>query len=144
MMADLGMVHRGIRSPVAAGLVVGARHGTAMAVRARHDVVLVHGPFRTSDAARYLHAFLVERGFLDDVVAVALDVPMQIGDVGRDLHALGIVPGAGADTVARIHRASSLRAEIGAPGAVRRRSRRLSEALAARIGARQAAEIAGA
>src|SRR5439155_27378643 len=52
------------------------------------------------------------------VVAVALLVTMQIGDVAGDQHPLGVEPGPGTDAVARIHArrvASLLLTEVGAP-----------------------------
>src|SRR5438046_2940736 len=60
----------------------------------------------------------VERGGALDVVALALQIPVQIGDVAGDQHALGVVPGSGADAVARIEPrrgAPLLLADVGVP-----------------------------
>jgi hypothetical protein len=46
--------------------------------------------------------FDVERGRALEVVAIALLVAMQIGDVAGDQLAPDVVPGAGADAIARI------------------------------------------
>jgi hypothetical protein len=71
-------------------------------------------------------------------------VPVQVGDIAGDHHAVEVVPGSLADPIARVDRGlagARLRAEIGAPGAVARADG-LGKLLAVRIGARQPAEIA--
>src|SRR5262249_31893291 len=81
------------------------------------------------------------------VVAVALLVAVQIGDVAGDQYTLDVVPGAGADAVARVHArriAALFLAEIGAPGFGRVRSAQgLRLLLAHLVGASEAAQVAG-
>ena len=55
-------------------------------------------------AAVHNQALLVERELLVDAVAVALNVAVQIRDGPGDDVALGVVPRAEADTIARVHR----------------------------------------
>ena len=76
----------------------------AVELRAGQHVVLVG----RIAAAVVLHAFLVQRVLQAQLVVVAV----QIGNVLRYLHALGVVPGAGADAILRIECVS---AEIGVP-----------------------------
>src|SRR4051812_46190021 len=114
-MADHGVdVVVAVGGPVTAGMVVGTGDGTAEGIGAGQHVMLV----RLVAAAGNAHAFLVQRRTLVDVVAVARDVAMQVGDVHRDDFALGIVPGAIADAVARVHGARAGGAHIGMPGTV--------------------------
>src|SRR5262245_45380615 len=134
MVADL----RGagtVAGPVAAGRVGAGREAAAIHGRAGEHVVLVG----IIAAAVDLVAVLVERGLLVDVVVVAV----QVIDIFRNRHALGVAPGAVADAVARVHAlrgADADRAQIGAPGAVAGACR-LSELLAVRVGAGEAAEV---
>jgi hypothetical protein len=70
-------------------------------------------------------------------------LPVQVVDVARDALAPGVVPGALADAVARIHRRRAipaLRAEVGTPGlaaGARGAGKRLADA----VGAGQSAEV---
>src|SRR5204863_7521178 len=97
------------------------------------------------DAWNYL-PFGAEHIRLLHVVAVALLIAMQIGDVAGDQHTLDIEPGPGADTIARIHArrvAALLLAVIGAPGASGvRGAQSVSLALTHLVGAGEPAKIA--
>src|SRR5262245_1690676 len=98
----------GAARPVVAGHVDVGRKRAAVHLRAGQDVVLVG---RVAAALDHL-ALLVQRRLLVDLGVVA----MQILDVLRDHHALGIVPGTAADAIARIDRRGARRrkvAEIG-------------------------------
>ena len=67
-----------------------------------------------------LTALVESIGFVDLVI-----VAVEIGDAGRDDSALGVLPGALADTVTRVNgvRASArIRAEVGSPRLVTRAS----------------------
>src|SRR5262249_44535862 len=88
----------GVRGPVVAGVIVAVGERTALGVRTGQDVVLVGRRPHTWN----LVTFDIEGGGALDVVAVALLVAMQIGDVAGDQLALDVVPGAGADAIARI------------------------------------------
>src|SRR5262249_39217356 len=68
-------------------------------------------------------------------------LPVQFGDVLGDDHALGVLPRALANAVARVDRARPLRAEIRLPVLVAE-PRRLRQVLAVLIGAGQTTEIA--
>jgi len=72
----------------------------AQRVRAGHDVVLVAAGRRPY--TRNLVTFDVEGGRALNVVAIALLVAMQIGDVAGDQLTLDVVPGTGADAIPRI------------------------------------------
>src|SRR5215468_9979515 len=91
--------------------------------------------------------FDVEHIRLLHVVAVALLVTMQIGDVAGDQHALDVEPGPWADAIPRIHGrrvAALLLTEIGAPGAAGVcAAQGLSLGLAHLVGASEPAKIAG-
>src|SRR5262249_61134881 len=97
-------------------------------------------------AAWKLFPVYVEHILPPHVVAAALLVSMQVGDVVGDLHTLDIEPGPGADTIPSIHPrrvAFLLLAEIGTPGASRvRAAQGLRFALTYRVGAGEPAEIA--
>ena len=68
---------------------------------------------------------------------------MQIGDVGSDPDALGVVPWPVANSIPRIYallRVRAIRTQIGSPRAIARAGFR-GKTLASRVGARQSAEI---
>src|SRR5712671_4198907 len=108
-----------IRGPVVAGVIETVGVCPALGIRTGQNVMLILGALRHADAWNYL-PFGVEHVRLLDVVAVALLVAMQIGDVAGDQHALDIEPGPGADAIARIDTrriATLFLAQIGAPSA---------------------------
>ena len=85
-------------------------------------------------------AFLRNRRVGRDVGAIR----MQIVDVDRDAHTVGVVPWAAADPIARVDRAFAVQvrdAQIGAPRLVAA-ARVLRERLAVRIRAFDAAKVA--
>src|SRR5690606_2953350 len=89
-------------------------------------------------------ALLVQRARLADVVAVALEVTVQFGDVGGDELTLGIVPGTIADAVAGVDGSlcsGGRRAEIRAPRAVAGVDG-CRERLAMLVGSSEPAEVA--
>src|SRR5262249_56211403 len=95
---------------VGAGLGVGGRKWPAVRLRARHDVVSV----RRVAAPVHRLALLVERRLLADLVAGAVEVV----DVLRDHLALGVLPRALPNPVARVdgrRAAGGLGAEIRVP-----------------------------
>jgi hypothetical protein len=86
-------------------------------IRAREDVVLVglitHAIHRV--------ATLIYSGRLSDVVPIALEVPVKVGDVGGNELTIGIVPRSVANSIPRVHRqlaTSRDEAEVGVPGSV--------------------------
>ena len=95
---------------------------TPPGIRAGQDVVLIR---LVSDAVDLL-AVLINGRWLSDVVAIALEVPMQVGDVGCDQLTVCVEPGAAADPRSRVDRglwgcaspACLGGAEIGSPRAV--------------------------
>src|SRR4051794_6299456 len=115
-------------------------------VRAGQDVVLVLALRRAH--ARNLIPLGIEDARALDVVAVALLIAVQIGDVAGDQHALDVVPGAGADARARIDPrrvAALLLAEIGVPRALGSAAAdRLGLGLANLVGACEPAKVAAA
>src|SRR4051794_7790365 len=120
--------------PVAAGLVAFRSERRAVGLRAGQNVVHVGIVAEAVDD----FALLVERGLLGQVV-----LAVQLGDVLGNDHALGVLPWALADAVARIdgHRATSrLRREIGVPG-LSAGACRLRQRLAIFVGAVEPAEI---
>src|SRR5712672_2416278 len=125
----------GAARPVVASQVEIARESLAFQVGARQHVMHVgRVAAQFNGIALFIHN--IRAG---DLVVVAV----QIGDAGGDDSALGILPGAVADTVARIDGAalgSRVRAQIGAPslGAGTSRS---GELLAVLVGACKAAEV---
>src|SRR5262245_65095022 len=136
--------HRGAlvsAGPVVAGHVPEAsarRHRGAVEPRAGQDVVMV----RLLGAILDRLAALVDGRVLVDVVAGRV----QVLDVPRDAHALGVVPGALADAVARmddtlVAELDALRAQVGTPVALAG-SRRRGELLAVGVRAGEPAEIA--
>jgi len=66
---------------------------------------------------------------------------VQLGHVLGDDDALGVLPGARADAIARVGRAGALRAEIGPPRLAARAGGR-AQKLAVLVGAPETAEIA--
>src|SRR5262249_24804345 len=83
--------------------------------------------------------FFVQRSFLVDINTLHV----QTGDVIRDLHSLGVVPGTLANAIAGIHsRLAIFRAgtQVGAPGAVAR-SNTLTQVLAVGVGSFQSTDI---
>src|SRR5262252_1325874 len=135
-----------VRGPVVAGVIGAVGERTAQGVRTGQDVVLVA-------AGRRPHPWNVvtldgERGRTLDVVAVALLVAMQVGDVAGDQLAPDIVPGAAADAIARIDTrlvGTLFLAEICLPGARGGLpAQRLGLVLADLVGAREPAKITGA
>ena len=93
-----------------------------MGIRSGQNVVFVAGAFGAHAAVHQL-AFFRHRVILKQEIGVALDVAMQIGQAGGDEHAVGVVPGAVPDSVARIDGRlfrGAVRAQISAPGAAAR------------------------
>src|SRR5439155_22806219 len=102
-----------------AGVIETVGERAALGVRTRQNVVLILRALRHADAWNDL-TLGVEHVRLLHVVAVALLVTMQIGDIAGDQHTLDVEPGPGADAIPRIHArrvASLLLTEIGAPSA---------------------------
>src|SRR6516225_9660939 len=93
-----------------------------------------------------LPASCIQRGRALDVIAVALLVAMQIGDVAGDQLTFGIVPGPGTDAIARIQTRRSaplFLAEISVPRVIEvEPAGGRSGILTDLIGARDPAEIA--
>ena len=88
-------------------------------------------------------AFFVEREFLVDAVAVALNVAVQVGNILSDDGSLGVVPRAIANAITRVHgrlAAGGRGAEVSPPRPTTG-SRGLCKRLAVTIGACQTAEI---
>src|SRR5215203_498854 len=88
----------GIACVVVAGCVGGAGDGAPVRVRAGEDVVLVRCVADPVDGG----ALFVQRGLLVDLVPVAFDVAVQVGDIVRDQHSARVVPGTGADAITGI------------------------------------------
>src|SRR2546427_10797299 len=134
-----------IRGPVAAGVIETVGERPALGVRTGQNVVLILGSLRHADAWNWL-PFDVEHIRLLHVVAVALLVTVQIGDVAGDQHTLDVEPGPGTDAIPRIHArrvASLLLTEIGAPRASGvLAAQGLSLGLAHLVGAGEPAKIA--
>jgi len=91
-------------------------------------------------------ALLGECERLVDGVAIALDVAMQVGDVVGDELAVLVVPGTGADAIARVDGRLAVGgrgAQIGAPGAPGRcrDGARLGHLRTVGVGAREAAVV---
>src|SRR5882672_10440735 len=121
--------------PVAAGGVAAGGGVQAHRVGAGEDVVLV----RRVAAALDRVALLVQRRLLADVALAG----MQLADVTRHHHALGVVPGALADALARVDAGVAARqrgAEVRLPVRLLR-ARGLGERAAVRVSAFQAAEV---
>jgi hypothetical protein len=129
--------HRGAfaaAGPVTAGHVLFAAEGAAVGLRTGQDVMEVG----LIGAAVDLVALLRQRGFLVQIIG-----PVQGFHVLRDHDALGVLPWAAADAVARIDRrahAVGARAQIGAPGMVARACLG-GQGLADLVGAGQAAQV---
>src|SRR5688500_5073071 len=87
-------------------------------------------------------AFFAEREFLVDAIAVALNVPMQVGNILSDDSSLRVVPRAIANAITRVHgrlAAGGRGAEVSPPRPTAG-SRGLSQRLAVTIGACETAE----
>ena len=100
----------GAAGPVAAGLVVARREGTAVRHRAGQRVMLVRGVAAAVDDV----AFLGQRGLLGQVVG-----GVQFVEILGDDNPLGVLPRPLADAVAGVDRrlaVGRLGAEIGVPG----------------------------
>ena len=93
VMPDDGAAGAALR-PVAAGLVLARGERLSVGLRAGQDVV----PIGAVAAAVDRRALFRERGLLADLVVGAV----QIVDASRDDLALGILPGAGTDAIARV------------------------------------------
>src|SRR5262245_54602437 len=109
--------HRGALSalgPVAARTIVAGRERGTVGLRAGQDVVHVG---RVAAAVDGL-ALLGQRGLLVDLV-----LAVELGHVLGDDDALGVLPRAAADPVARVDRARALRAQVRAPGLAARARR---------------------
>src|SRR5712671_1570880 len=134
-----------IRGPVAAGVIETVGERPALGVRTGQSVMLILRALRDADAWNYL-PFDVEHIRLLHVVAVALLVTMQIGDIAGDQHTLDVEPGPGADAIPRVHArrvAPLFLTEIGAPSAGGvRAAEGLSLALTHLVGAGEPAKIA--
>ena len=143
---------RAAAGPIVAGVVGFIRKGTAVGLRAGEDVVF--------DRRRIAHAvddlaLLGSRGLLEKIAAAfRLDerVSVKFAEIlGNDrvlglpkLGARSVVPGTGADAVARIDGRLSgaiLSAEVSVPGVIARANCG-SQRLAVRVGSGQPAEIA--
>jgi len=123
----------GARSPILTGHVL--VRWECLTVRLRAGQYVVHVG-RVAAAIDH-RALLGQSRLLSEHVCA-----MQFVEVARDECPLGIVPGPMADAVAGVDgRRPGLRAQIGVPGA-RARSDRGGERLAARVGAREAAQVA--
>src|SRR5919108_416305 len=111
VVADHGRPLGALR-PVAAGPVLAGWKRAAVRRGAGEDVVPVG---RVAAAVDHL-ALLIERRLLGEMV-----VAMQLVDILGDDDALGVLPWAAPDAIARVDglgAAHGLRAEVGAPGAV--------------------------
>ena len=134
-MADLGAAVGAVVRPVAAGMVIAVREGGAVEVRAGQYVVAVRAVAPAIDKL----AGFTDRVFLAELVVFAV----QVIDVGRNLHAVGVVPGPVADSVSCVDRVLAVggaRAQVGPPGFVAGTGG-FGQHLAVRVGARQATEI---
>src|SRR6266436_9136036 len=117
--------------PVAARAIVAGREGGAVRLGAGEDVVHV----RRVAAAVDLLALLRQRRVLGEVV-----LAVELGHVLRDDGALGVLPGAAPDAVARVDGAGPLRAQVRVPRFAAR-ARRLRERLTGLVRAGEAAEV---
>src|SRR4029077_2821875 len=89
-----------IGGPVVAGVINAIGERPALGVRTGHGVVLVAAGRRPYPWN--LVALGIEGGCALNIVAVALLITMQISDIAGDELALDVVPGSGADAIARI------------------------------------------
>src|SRR6266567_405707 len=129
-----------VARPIVASGVEAGRERSAIGVRARQNIVLVAGIAHS----RSRRSALIQCGGLLDVVAVALLVAMQIGDIRSNRHALRIVPRSRPDAVACIRTGGlrcGLRAQIGVPNMIAC-AMRLSERLANPVCPGKATKIA--
>jgi hypothetical protein len=129
----------GVRSPVVAGVIVAIGERPPLGVRTGHYVVLVAAGRRSN--TWNLVTLDIEGGRALHVVAVALLVAVEIGDIAGDQLTLDVVPGAGADPIARIDArlvATLFLGEIGVPSACGGwPAQRLGFVLAYLVGARE-------
>ncbi|MCY1545449.1 hypothetical protein D9M68_813920 [compost metagenome] len=133
MVADLGGAFAAA-GPVAAGVVLARGERRAVGLGAGEDVVHVRRVATPLDR----RPLLIQGGVL-----VQLVVAVQLRDRLGDDHALGVLPGPRADTVAGVDRRSPVAgagAEVGAPGALAGPGGG-GELLAMRVGTGQAAEV---
>src|SRR5438445_4795405 len=117
--------------PAAARAIVAGREGGAVRLGAGEYVVHV----RRVAAAVDLLALLRQRRVLGEVV-----LAVELGHVLRDDGALGVLPGAAPDAVARVDGAGPLRAQVRVPRFAAR-ARRLRERLTGLVRAGEAAEV---
>src|SRR6059058_5360641 len=118
--------------PVAAGAVIAGRERGAVGLRTGQDVVHVGCVATAVDQL----PLLGQRRLLGDVVARAVQLSEILGDDG----ALGVLPRARADAVARVDGTGALRAEIRVPGRAAR-SCCLREHLTVLVRTGEAAEV---
>ena len=124
-----------VLGPVAAGRVAAGRREHAFRIRSRQHVVRIDAVSATADG----RALLGECGRLGDLVRYRVEIIDACGDDD----ALGILPRALADAVARVDAGVASRcgrAQIGAPVGLGG-SCRLGKGLAVGVGAGEAAEI---
>src|SRR6516162_8956309 len=88
-------------SPVAASCVVRTRNGRSIVLGSGEHVVFVG----SIDTPRDYHALLVQRGFLVDLVVVA----MEVRHIRSDFDPLGVEPMAVTDAVLSVDAARTLR-----------------------------------
>src|SRR5688500_963870 len=124
--------HRALIAAAARPVLTGHLARPPVGRRAGHDVVAVRRALRVD-----LPSLLVERGVGGDVRLVG----MQLGYRRGDQLALGVVPGTGADAVARVDAARSSGTEIRPPRAVAGAGFR-GQRLAVLVSASEASEIA--
>ena len=131
MMTEPGFSVTAAR-PVVAGHVLASREGRAVRLRASQDIV----PVRNVSAAGDPSASLVDHRHDSKPMSHAV----KLLDVITDKNALSVMPWACADAVASIHRVRTLRAEVGAPGAVAG-THFGGQALTERVGSSQTTQI---
>ena len=139
--------HRGagaVAGPVAAGAILAGRERTAFHGRTGQDVVRVRV---VADAivGRVFFAYGVALGHHVAHASEFRGVPMQFREVGGDLRAGGVEPGAVADAIAGVDglaaRRVTLSAKVGTPGSAAETDRS-GQPLARRVRAGEAAEVA--
>ncbi len=106
-MTDHGLAGA-TRCPIVAGAVVTGRQCISDRVRAGQDVMFVLWFTVGTETTRNLIAVLVRAGFGDDVIGVAIGIAMQIVEIGCDHDAIGVVPRAITDAIARVRRLRAL------------------------------------
>jgi len=141
VMAEHRATRRRVARPVFAIRVGRSWQRSTLRVRARQDVVGV----RRVAHSIHRQALLGDRVHLVDLIAVADDVAVKIGDVRRDHDALRVVPRTRANSIACMDRPSAgvRRAKVGTPCAPRRElcPRRLRQRVAMRVRASQTAQV---